>query len=101
MSQKMRRAVCAQVITLLREERQKRKISKYAVAQRAGVSQQMIGYVERGLRQPSLEIVLRIADGLGLDLADVITRAQRIVSERHRKEALSEPSKPRTLKPRL
>jgi transcriptional regulator with XRE-family HTH domain len=66
------------IVRLLREERQRRDLSKYAVEQRAGISQQMIGYVERGLRKPSLETALRLADGLGLHLEDVIEKARRI-----------------------
>jgi transcriptional regulator with XRE-family HTH domain len=64
------------IIRLLREERKRLGLSKYAVEQRSGVSQQMIGYVERGLRKPSLETALRIADGIGIDLADVIKNAR-------------------------
>ncbi|HYE33238.1 MAG TPA: helix-turn-helix transcriptional regulator [Methylomirabilota bacterium] len=65
------------VARLLREERLRQGLSKYAVEQRCGLSQQMIGYIERGLRKPSLEIAFRLADGLGLSLADVIARAER------------------------
>ena len=74
--------LCEQIIRLLRDERKRARLSKYVHEQRAGVSQQMIGYVERGLRKPSLETALRIADGLGLDLADVIKTARRAVKKR-------------------
>ena len=37
----------------------------------------MIGYIERGLRSPSLEIALRLADGLDMKLEDVIKRARK------------------------
>lgn len=66
------RALCARVIRLLREERERRGLSKYAIEQRSGVSQQMVGYVERGLRNPSLEVVLRMAAALEVDLGDLI-----------------------------
>ena len=62
--------LCERIVRLLREERARQGMSKYAVEQRAGISQQMVGYVERGLRKPSLETALKIADALGLDLAD-------------------------------
>lgn len=65
------------IIHLLHEERKRQGLSKYAAERRAGVSQQMIGYVERGLRKPSLETALRMADGLGLDLADIIKKARK------------------------
>lgn len=73
------RALCARVIRLLREERERQGVSKYAIEQRTGVSQQMVGYVERGLRNPSLEVALRIAAALGVNLADVIRAAQESV----------------------
>ena len=70
-------AVRKEVIRLLREERERKKLSKYVVAQRSGVSQSMLSLVERELRNPSLELVLRIADGIGADLAAIIKKAQR------------------------
>jgi transcriptional regulator with XRE-family HTH domain len=71
------RAVCAQVIRLLREERERRKLSKYLVAQKSGLSQQMIAYVERGTKKPSLETVLRIAEALEVDLGAVLKQARK------------------------
>ena len=73
-------AVCIQVVRLLREERKRQGLSKYAMAERSGLSEQMIGYVEKGMRRPSLETVVRMAAGLKIDLADIIRRAYRNVS---------------------
>ena len=70
------RAICANVIKLLREERERRGISKYTLSAECGLAQQTISYMERGLRQPSFETVLRIADGIGLNLEDVLSRAR-------------------------
>jgi DNA-binding XRE family transcriptional regulator len=70
-------AVRAEIIRLLKQERERRKLSRYAVSQRSGVSQTMLSRVERGLRNPTLELVLRIADGIGTDLPAVIKKAQR------------------------
>ena len=64
-----------EIIRLLREERERRKLSKYAVAQRSGVSESMVGLVERGLRNPSIELLLRMSDGVGVDLSEIITKA--------------------------
>lgn len=76
LADKTYRAVCAQVICLLREERERRKFSKYLVAQRSGLSQQMIGYVERGVKKPSLETILRISEALEVDLGTVLNQAR-------------------------
>lgn len=61
----------------LRRERIRRGMSMNAVAERGGLSQQMVSYVERGLRNPTLDTLFRIAIALELDLADVIAAAQR------------------------
>ena len=70
------------VVRLLRDERKRQGLSKYAVEQQSGISQQMVGYVERGLRRPSLETALRMADGLGVDLADIIKEARKVAAKR-------------------
>ncbi|MBM3836263.1 MAG: helix-turn-helix transcriptional regulator [Verrucomicrobia bacterium] len=75
-------ALCERIVGLLREERAHRGISKYAVEQRTGISQQMVGYVERGLRKPSLETALRMADALEVDLAEIIKLARGPVSKK-------------------
>jgi transcriptional regulator with XRE-family HTH domain len=74
---KTRHPVAVEIVRRLAAEREKQRLSKYELAQRSGVSQQMIGYIERGLRVPSLDIVLRIADGLKLDLGEFMRRAKR------------------------
>jgi repressor LexA len=71
-----------EIVRLLRHERERRKLSKYAVSQRSGVSQSMLSLVERGLRNPTMELMLRIADGIGADLPAVIKKAQRAKKKR-------------------
>ena len=51
------------------------------VAERAGLSQQMVSYVEREMRNPTLETLLRIAVALEIDLAQVLQTAQKTVSK--------------------
>ncbi|HEV2692493.1 MAG TPA: helix-turn-helix transcriptional regulator [Verrucomicrobiae bacterium] len=75
-------AVCAEIIRLLKAERQRRKLSKYAIWKRSGVSQSMLSLVERGLRNPTLELTLRIADGVGADLTVLIKKAQTNLSNK-------------------
>lgn len=70
------------IVRLLQAERKRRGLSKYAVEQRSGISQQMVGYVERGLRRPSLETALRMADGVGVDLAVIIREARKVAPKR-------------------
>jgi len=74
-------ALAAEIVRLLREERKRRKLSNYAVSQRSGVSQSMLSLVERGLRNPTMELLLRIADGICIDLPTVIKKAQRTLKK--------------------
>jgi len=45
------------------------------VASGAGLSQQMISYVERGMRNPTLDTLLRISKVLKLDLWKILRTA--------------------------
>jgi transcriptional regulator with XRE-family HTH domain len=73
-------AIRREIIRRLQRERERRKLSKYAVAQRSGVSESMLSLVEHGLRNPTMELMLRVADGVGADLAPIINRARRTIS---------------------
>ena len=78
MSQKEYRSeVATNVAAILRMEREKRSLSMNAVAERAGLSQQMVSYVEREMRNPSLDTLLRITRVLQLDLSTVLQRAEK------------------------
>ena len=69
--------LCSEIVKLLHKERERQKLSKYAVAQRSGLSQSMIARVERGTRIPTLDTVLRMADALDVDFAQIVVRAKR------------------------
>jgi len=75
-------AVRKEIVRLLQEERKRRKLSNYAVSKRCGVSQTMLSLVDRGLRNPKIEILLRIADGIGANLPAIINKATRTVADR-------------------
>jgi transcriptional regulator with XRE-family HTH domain len=74
---KSQQAVCSRVAKILRRERERQKLSMNLVAQRAGISQQMVSYVEREMRNPTLETLLRIAAAIKIDLAEVLRNAMR------------------------
>jgi transcriptional regulator with XRE-family HTH domain len=76
---KTRDAISSLVARMLREERLRRGFSMNAVAERAGLSYQMISYVEREMRMPTLDTLLRMTEALGLNLGEVITKAERAV----------------------
>ena len=47
------------------------------LAELAALSQQSVSYVERGMRVPNLDTLLRITSVLGVNLEDVIKEARR------------------------
>lgn len=57
-----------------------------ALAQRAGISQQMVSYVEREMRNPTLDTLLRIADVLGVKLSQVLDQAIDLSSHKARRK---------------
>lgn len=61
----------------LREERRAAERTLADVAGRAGVSTQYLSEVERGLKEPSSEILGAVAGALGLRLVDLTSRVTR------------------------
>ena len=79
------RLICLEVVRLLRKEREGRGLSKYALANMSGVSQQMLGYMEKEMRNPTLETLLKIAYALEIDLGAFIQRAEKNIPRRPKK----------------
>jgi transcriptional regulator with XRE-family HTH domain len=75
MSQNKKKSACSQVALLIRKERLRQNLSMTALAEQAGLSQQSVSYIEREMRIPNLETLLRIAKVLKIDLGDLITQA--------------------------
>ncbi len=75
-------AICEEVASLLEKERKRRGLTKYAISQRSGVSETMLSLMGKGLRNPSLATMLRLADGIGADLPALIKKAQASVSKK-------------------
>ena len=74
--QNLRDAIASNVVRLLKEEREKRGLSMNVVAQRSGLSHSIISLIEREMRSPTLDTLLRIADAIDIDLGEVLTRAR-------------------------
>lgn len=79
---KKREAVCSLVVKFLREARENRGLSMTVLAQKSGLSQATISFVERELRNPTLDTMLRIAGVLEVELGEVILRASTEVKGR-------------------
>jgi len=73
---KSQQAVCSNVAKALRREREKRGLSMNLIAEKSGLSQQMVSYVEREMRNPTLETLLRISVAMDIELWKVIREAE-------------------------
>lgn len=58
-------------------------ISQEALAHAAGVHRTYVGLVERGLRNPSIDVGHSLAAALRTTLSDLIREAERSVKRRH------------------
>jgi transcriptional regulator with XRE-family HTH domain len=71
-----RNSVASHVARILREERERRRISMTRLAEMSGLSQGMISLVEHEHRNPSLDTLLRICGPLGIELSALLRRAE-------------------------
>jgi len=55
--------------------RQRKSLSMTVLAGRAGLSQQSISYIERGLRIPNLDTLIRLTDALEIELWPLLKKA--------------------------
>ena len=69
--------VCKRVAVLLQKERERQGLSLTTLGAQAGLSQQSISYIERGLRIPNLDTMLRISGALGIELSEVLATAAK------------------------
>jgi repressor LexA len=75
MPRNKKQSACSQVALFIRKERLRQNLSMTELAERAGLSQQSVSYIEREMRTPNLETLLRISEVLKIDLGDLINQA--------------------------
>jgi len=75
LDEKTRIQICGDVSRLLKERREELELSMNEVARRTGLSQQTISFVERGMRMPTLDTLLRISEALDVDLWRILRKA--------------------------
>jgi len=68
---------------VVKKHREKRNLSRSALAELSGLHQTYIGLLERGERSPNLDTAKAIADALGLSLDTMITESELIHKRRH------------------
>ena len=62
---------------VVREQRAKLGVSQEDLAHDAGLHRTYVGLIERGLRNPTIEVGHALALALGTTLSDLIRRAER------------------------
>lgn len=70
----------AHVVEVLREQRESLGVSKKQLAALAGVSRTAIILMEAGKRLPSLELVIKLAVGLGVSFSTIVRNAEKRVT---------------------
>jgi transcriptional regulator with XRE-family HTH domain len=73
--------ICSQVARSLRDERLRQNVSLNILAANAGVSRQMVSYVEQELRKPTLDTLLRICEALEIRVEDLISGARKTAAK--------------------
>jgi transcriptional regulator with XRE-family HTH domain len=62
---------------IVKELRESRKLSRAALAKKAGLHQTYVGLLERGERSPNLDTAKAIADALEIPLGKIIAKAEK------------------------
>jgi transcriptional regulator with XRE-family HTH domain len=78
----------------VRELRRGRGLTLEELAERSGVSRAMISKVERGEKNPTLVVAAKVAEGLGITLAELLGTEERrkiIVVPRERRMVMRDP----------
>ncbi|HEV2890455.1 MAG TPA: helix-turn-helix transcriptional regulator [Frankiaceae bacterium] len=65
--------VCRVFGARLREFRRRQKLTQSDIAERAGVSLMYVSQIERGLRNPTLAVVVRLAHAVDVTACDLIS----------------------------
>ncbi len=64
---------------VLRDQRAVRRLSQEGLALGAGVDRTFVSQMERGIRQPTLTTLWKLAAALGVSPATLVARAERLM----------------------
>jgi transcriptional regulator with XRE-family HTH domain len=67
---------------VVKRHRERKNLSRAALAEKSGLHQTYIGLLERGERSPNLDTAKAIAGALGLALGKLIAEAERTQTRR-------------------
>lgn len=77
----MKKEHLALVGPLLKQLRTERKITQQQLADAAGVERNYIFYLEKGLSDPTLGVLLGLASGLGMSFAELARQLEDTISK--------------------
>ena len=63
---------------VVKNHREKKHLSRAALAETSGLHQTYVGLLERGERSPNLDTAKAIAESLGISLGKMIDEAERL-----------------------
>ena len=66
---------------VLKEERQKQNISHENLAKKANIHRTAMSHIEGGIRKPGMLTCLKIARALGMELSELLNRAEKVAKE--------------------
>jgi transcriptional regulator with XRE-family HTH domain len=73
--------VTAAVGRAVRELRLAAGLSQESVADRSGLHRNYVGGVERGERNPTVEVLFRLGEGLGARPSEILARAEALARD--------------------
>jgi len=78
LNRKLIDALNSEIARLLKEERERQKLSLNLLAEKSGLSRQTVSYVEQEVQNPTLDTLLRITSALEVDLEKIIAKARKL-----------------------
>ena len=80
MEDKHANKVVTSLLEVIAEHRQAQGLTYEQLADKAGIHRTTIGLLERNERSPSLQVAIQLASALGLELSEILSRAEAIAS---------------------
>ncbi len=71
------KALCHAMAAILREKRLSAELSLTKMAELSGLTRQMVGFVEKGSRVPSLDTLAKLAIALGTSPSSLLRDAEK------------------------
>jgi len=66
--------------SVVRERRKAQRLTQAELAERAHVERETLGRIERGLREPGLSIIIRLAQALEMNATELMARMEGALS---------------------